>query len=290
MVVVAVDIGGSKIKATIVSSNLTVDYSLEVPTLASKGKDVVLKTLVDAINVVLSKTKRKVSAIGISLPGVVKNNNVLFGGDVLGFLTNAPLQSLLKKKFKVPVMLANDADCFTLAESTFGAAKDYKKVLGIIWGSGVGSGIVVKTLNSSIILSGSELGHINIYDSFKKKSLSVESICGGLSVEKEYKKLTGEKLSMPEIYSSKNRHAKLLINRMIKSMAKAIAMGVQTIAPDIVVLGGGVSNLPVLTKLKSEVKKELIDVYAKSFNIKRFEIADDSGLYGAAIFALNKKS
>lgn len=286
MVVVAVDMGGSKIKAAIVSSNFTVDYSLEVPTNAFSGEKEVVRQLQETIGIVLSKTKKKVSAIGISMPGIIENDHFLFVGGTLNFLLKTPLKSILEKKFKLPIIIANDSDCFTLAESTFGAGKNYDKIFGIIWGSGIGSGLVLKTPQNTMIVSGSEIGHLNIHDDFKKKTLSVENCAGGLSVEKEYERLTGKKISMKEIYSSKDKIAKMLIDRMIKSIAKGISYAIQITNPEIVVLGGGVSNLPVLTRLKAEVKKNVMSLYAKKLNIKRFKISDDSGLYGAAILAL----
>jgi len=288
MVVVAVDMGGSKIKAAIVSSNLTVDYSLEIPTLASKGKKELIKRLQELISIVLSNTKKKVSAISISMPGIIVGGKIIYGGKTLHFLEGTSLQLILEKKFKLPVILSNDADCFALAESTFGAGEIYKKVLAIVWGSGVGGAFVCKIKNSSLIVSGTEIGHIKIYDDLKNKRLSVEDCAGGLSVEKEYKKLTGKNFSVKEIYYSKDKTAKLLVKRMIVSMAKAISAGIQTLNPDIVIIGGGVSNLPIIKQLTIEIKKEVLEVYSKKLKIKKFKIADDSGLYGAAIIALGK--
>lgn len=289
MVVIAVDMGASKIKGALVTSNLDVLYSLEVPTQSSKGKNAVIDNLTNCILTISKLTKRKISSIGLSMPGIIENGVVTFGGKTLYFLAGFKVKKTLEAKFKVPVHVINDADSFALAESSFGAGKNYDKVLGIIWGSGVGGGIVVKTKASSIIISGTEIGHIKIYDSLSKKRLFVEDCAGGLSVEKKFKNLTGKSASIREIYSSKDKYAKLLVNRMISSIAKAIAVAIQTINPDVIVLGGGVSNLSILSKLKVEVKKEILDVNYKKLNIKRFEISDDSGIFGAAIIALNKK-
>lgn len=289
MVVIAVDMGGSKIKAALVNSDLSVDYSLKTPTNSSKGKKVVLDSLTNSIDLLISKTKKRISAIGISMPGIILDGKVVYGGKTLYFLEGTFLQLILEKKFHIPVILANDADCFALAESTFGAGKNYKKVLSIIWGSGVGGGFVCKLKNSSFIVSGTEIGHVKIYDRLKNKRLFVEDCAGGLSVEKEYKKLTGKLVSVKDIYYSKDKTAKLLIKRMIASMAKAISTGIQTLNPDIVILGGGVSNLPIIKQLISEIKKEVLNIYSKKLIIRRFKIADYSGLYGAAILALGKK-
>lgn len=289
MVVLAVDMGGSKIKVALVTSSMDVLYVLEVPTNASKGREFVVDALIDACRVVLSQAKRKVSAIGVSLTGVVVDNNLGFNAGVLKFLSGYPLHALLEKTFSLPVVFANDADCFALAESSFGAGQGSKKVLGVIWGSGLGSGVVMNNDSTAFLLANSELGALPVIDPESGKQVLSGDLCAGLAVQHKYFLKTGKKKSMKEIYASSDRVAKSLVKTMVSALAKTLASAIVMISPDVIILGGGVSQLPVLQVLKKEVKTFLPKGYPNNYVIKRFGISDDAGLFGAAILALQQK-
>ena len=128
-----------------------------------------------------------------------------------------------------------------------------------------------------------ELGHIPLVDKNGKLS-TLEKLASGSYVESAYKKKTGKTASMREIFLS--RDGKPFIKEMVNSLGRGLAIAVDMLKPDVIVLGGGVSNLPILKDVEVVIKKHALPSHTKGLKVKRFGISDDSGLYGAALLAL----
>ena len=293
--IIATDIGGSKIKTVLLNKDLDILDEVTIKTNASKGKKEVINNLIKSIKIIKdnyktikdnSETKRniKIKSIGISVPGIIKDGKIIFGGKTLHFLKNTDLKKIIEKEFKITTKLINDADAFTLAESILGIGQDYKKICGLIWGSGIGSSLIIKTeKDKPIIISGSEIGHIKL-----TTKESIEDIAGGLSVEKKYFKLTKTNKTLKEIYNQKDKLSKQLIKEMIKGMVQTIIISIQAYNPEIILIGGGVTKIPLIKELKNEVRKNLEEEYAKKTIIKKYSISTDAGIFGAGIIALQK--
>lgn len=277
MNVIALDIGGSKIKAAVVNSKLFIKRSVRVPTPKNK------KDFFNHINTIILSLKNKdVKSIGVSIPGIVdKKGKLIFAGNALKFLVGTNIKNWFSR-FKLPVHIENDAQCFTIAESFFGAAKNSDRTLGIIWGTGIGSGYVNGDPSLGSVM---ELGHIPLTD--KNGELStLEKLASGSYVEKAYKKKTKKSSDMKNIYLSKD--GKPFIKEMVNNLGRGLAIAVDMLKPDTIVLGGGVSNLPIIKDVEAVIKKHALPTHSKNLKVKRFGIADDSGLYGAALLALKK--
>jgi len=291
MVFLVLDIGGTKIKAASLDKKLNFIYVSEIKTHPEKGKkyflDSVLKIIEEVITSTKKSTKRSFDLLGISMPGIISDGKILFPGQNLPFLKNFRIKDFLEKKVGLKTRIINDADAFTIAESYLGNGQDYNKILGIVIGSGLGSSIVLKTkFGKDILIKGSELGQIKIFDEEEKKTLSLEALVGGRFLEKTYFKKTGKKKTLKEIFYSNDLIAKQLVKKMIKYSAKGISYAINLYGPEIVVLGGGISNLPFLKILKNEISKLVINTYSKT-PLRRFSISDDEGLLGIAILLLN---
>lgn len=297
MTIIALDVGGTKIKGALVEKNLSIVKSLRVPSFATKGKSAVLKQLSLVIESLLPQ-KKKLTAIGVSFPGFCDaNGKVLFAGNALSSFVGFNLQSFLEKKFSVPVIIENDANCFTLAESYYGAGKNKNIVLGIIWGSGIGSGLVIKnqrtvhqklngTTSHSVMYEGAsggamELGHIPLLMN-DGKTKTLEELIGGAYLIKKHKVH-----DVTELYH-KDKKA---IKEVFKRFAQGLAIAINITNPDVVVIGGGVSKLPAsaFKEILSLTKKYALPTHTKNLQIKKFEISDDAGLLGVAIIALKMK-
>ncbi len=275
MDVIALDIGGSKIKAAILTNGLKIKKSVRVST--PKTKAAFLKRVEVIVSSLMSKQVRR---IGISLPGLVsESGRITFGGTALSFLVGMNIKKFFSR-FSVPVVIENDAQCFTLAESFFGAAKGYTRALGIIWGTGIGSGYVNGDPSIGSIM---EIGHIPLLDVNGNLS-TLEKLASGLSIERAYKKATGKHKLVHEIYLSKD--GKKFIHQAIDALGRGLAIAIDMLKPDVIVLGGGVSNLPVVKDVEKIVKRRALPTHTKHLKIKRFAISDDAGLYGAALLAL----
>ncbi len=292
MAIIVLDIGGTKIRTVSFNKKLQMLYSLEIPTEANKGKEQVLKNILKSIDFVMQETrkstKESINRLGLSMPGIIKDGKIIFPGKSLSFFKDFRIKNYLENKSGLETIVFNDADSFLVAETLFGN-HPYKKLLGIIVGSGLGSSMIVrKNINSKelILIKGSELGHIKIYDEENKKYVILESLVGGKFIEKEYYKLTKKHKNLKEIYLSKEKIAKKLINKMIKYLALGLSYVINIYGPEVVVLGGGVINLPIIKQLNSFVSKLVIPIYSK-VKIKRYSIEDDEGIFGIASLTSN---
>ncbi len=294
MAVIAIDIGGTKIKAALVNTNYQILKSIKVPTRKQKGRAYVLATI-DLFIESLLQSKDNITGIGISAPGIFSSEGkYLFAGGALSFLVGTNIKLRLEKKFKLPVVLANDADCFTLAESSLGSFSKAKKILGIIWGSGLGAGAASKSGKHSwkLLDVPLEIGHTFVVHPKTKKLVKRETLVGGMYLLKQYNKLSKEKAAtVADIYSSSNKHAKQIMNTAIDELGKVLGNLTTTFQPDIIVLGGGVSQLPkpVYIRLTTLLKKYSLPACSKGVQLKKYSIANDAGLLGAAILASKKR-
>lgn len=286
MAVIAIDIGGTKMKAGLVSNDYSLLSSFQIPSLPKKGKSHFLSNLKSLISSLISGSKHKITAIGISIPGYVNDSGKLVDvGNTLSFLSGFPLKSYLEKVFSLPVIIENDANCFVLAESNIGESKVYSKVIGVIWGSGIGAGF---SIDGSLQPFPMEFGHNKVL--FENKFVDLELVSGGVYMEKNYHKISKNKLSVSQIYSSKDPIAKKIMSDSIEYLGREISSLVNIFNPDVVVLGGGVSQLPltVYKKLLTQIKKNSLPAHLKKFKLLRYSISDDAGVLGAGIIALKK--
>lgn len=298
---IAFDVGGTKISAAIVDDKGKLTNHIRAPIISNK-KD--LLTRLDSMIIELRANNPKLEGIAISIPGFVdKSGVILFGGGNLTCLENFNLKKYLEKKNKLPVFIENDANCFTLAESKFGIGKNYDVVLGIIWGTGIGSGLVYEgKLFKGAHGVASEVGHIVIDSTIKSDFIChcgfkgcVESFSGGKSISRRFYSLTKKDLTTSEILKSKDPFAMKVTKEAIDSLAKGLVIAINLYDPSCIVLGGGISKSSVniyhvLQKTVNKLLAEGIGKYVKR-NIKIFKhtFFDDAGLVGASILLFQRR-
>jgi glucokinase len=277
MVVLGVDIGGTKVAAAAVLASAQVKHKVVLKTPREGTADEVIQVIIDACSQVLAKSK--CSAIAVALPGFTENGAIVFAGRTLRMLVDTNLKRVLEKKFSLPVSVFNDADCFAVAEHLASNATPTELTLGVIWGSGVGFGLVQGSKKNLIFPVGSriELGHQPF------GTLTIEQCAGGASLENRYFHMTGKKITLKQLYTMRKSDvlAGQFIERMIEAMIVSLTTAILSFAPDYIVLGGSVSKLPVLKHLQREVQKKLPEGISAP-PIKRFTLGHDAGLVGAA--------
>ena len=205
-----------------------------------------------------------------------------------------PIQKDLSKTLGKTILIQNDANCFALAETLLGSVKDQypnaKNVFGIIIGTGVGGGVIIdgKTLYGSQGIGG-EWGHTIVTDNGDKcycgKRGCVETVISGRALQIYYNKISGKKLKFEEIYAKKNSDddAKKTLKRLIKYFGKGLSNVVNIIDPEVIVLGGGLSNIDELyTEGYNELKKYVFNPTFKTPLLKP-KLGDSAGVYGAAL-------
>jgi len=294
--ILGIDLGGTKIEGIILKSDkepIEIER-LRINTEEDKGYKQIINNIKRLVDTLENKVNYKFKKIGIGTPGTLDPETQLLKNSNLQSLNNKSIKNDLENLLSKKVNIENDANCFALAETKFGAVKDQmphaKIVFGIIMGTGVGGGIIVdnKTLYGKQGIGG-EWGHTIIKDDgemcYCGKKGCVESIISGRALQKYYTSLSGKKLPFKEIYKNieTDSNAKKTLKRMITYFGKGLSNVVNIIDPDIIVLGGGLSNTNELyDQGYEELKKYVFNPTFKTKIIKP-KLGDSAGVYGAAL-------
>ncbi len=294
-----VDLGGTKIEGAVVDAPKGKDVKilerLRLPTEASLGYDHILRQIQKLLALLSEKTGHRIGQLGIGTPGIIDNRTKLIKNSNTLALIGRPMQADLERLLGVPVRMANDANCFALAETHHGIVPELSKnpevVFGIIMGTGVGSGIVVngRVVNGMHGIGG-EWGH-NVLEAsgeacYCGKRGCVETFISGPALERYFQKIGGEKLPMPEIYrrfEQGERLAVQTVNRLVHYFGMAVGTIMNIIDPEIIVLGGGLGNLDILySQGREEVKKYMFN-YELNTPFVKPKLGDSAGVIGAAL-------
>ena len=291
-----IDLGGTKIEGVVLNENHMVLTRERIPTEASKGMPHIISQIQKLLGILSEEVGEKPKELGIGTPGSVDPSTGLLKGSNSQAINNQPFHQELEKALGIPVKIANDANCFALAEATMGAVLDTdlnaKVVFGVIMGTGCGGGIVLngKALNGRHGISG-EWGHTLLDESggpcYCGKVGCTETIIAGPSLERYYFEQTGKKRSLKDIYADYKSDidpvATKTIDRLIHFFGIGLSNVINTLDPDVIVLGGGVSNLDVLyTRGVESVRK---NVFNPTFTtpIIQPKLGDSAGVFGAAL-------
>jgi predicted NBD/HSP70 family sugar kinase len=233
--------------------------------------------------------------LGIATPGTLDPGLGLMKNSNTTSLNGRSLKKDLEEILKMEVRMANDANCFALAEANMGAAKEKypnaKVVFGVIMGTGVGGGVVVdgKVINGLQGIGG-EWGH-NFLDAsggpcYCGKSGCVEQVMSGPALEKYYASISGQHKSMREVYTlykeGTDPFATETIERLVHFFGLALSVVVNILDPDVIVIGGGVGNIDIIysegrTSLGKYIFNNRLDT-----PILKPKLGDSAGVFGAA--------
>ena len=294
--ILGIDLGGTKIEGIILKSDkepIEIER-LRINTEEDKGYNQIINNIKKLVDTLENKVNYKFKKIGIGTPGTLDPETQLLKNSNSQNLNNKSIKSDLENLLCKKVNIENDANCFALAETKFGAVKDQmphaKIVFGVIIGTGVGGGIII---DNKILYGkqgiGGEWGHTIIKDDgemcYCGKKGCVESVISGRALQKYYTSLSGKKLSFKDIYKNieTDLNAKKTLKRMITYFGKGLSNVVNIIDPDIIVLGGGLSNTNELyDQGYQELKKYVFNPTFKTKIIKP-KLGDSAGVYGAAL-------
>ena len=285
---IGIDLGGTKTEGILLDEKLEVIERKRLPTNQQEGYSSIVNLIKNLVDDLKQKTDDSVS-IGICTPGalskqsgVIKNSNTqcLIGKDIKNDLEN-----VLKQK----VSIENDANCFTLAESKLGSAKNFDMVFGVIMGTGVGGGIVIKEQihNGRTNIAG-EWGHHCIKPEgnscYCGKKGCVETYLSGPALEKRWNDLSGKRQTISEILQNSDESMfATWKNELLENFALALGNVIDILDPDAIVLGGGLSNIPFLydegqSYVHQQVFTDQIDT-----PILKNKLGDSAGVFGACM-------
>ena len=293
-----IDLGGTKIEGAILESreNPVPIARQRIPTEAAKGYEHIIDQVAKLVDQLSAQTGIRPESIGIAHPGTLDPITGTMKNANTTALNGKPFDKDLEKRLGVPVRLANDANCFAVAEALMGAVPDVlpdaEVVFGVILGTGVGGGLVVrrKVINGRQGIAG-EWGHNFLDESggpcYCGKTGCVETVFSGPALEKFYASLTGETRRLPDIAAraeaGNDPAARQTIDRLIQFFGKAIAVIINIVDPDAIVLGGGVGNIDRLyTDGVAEARKHLFNTRIDTVFLKP-KLGDSAGVFGAAL-------
>lgn len=297
MAIWGIDLGGTKIEGVIIESkeNTNVLLRKRIETEANQGYDHILSRIQMLITQMSKESGIKPERLGIGTPGTLDPHSQTLKNSNTVALNGKPFRSDLESKLGIPVEIANDANCFALAETIMGSVSEQmpqaKVTFGVIMGSGVGGGVVV---NGQVINGrhgiGGEWGHNFLDESggtcYCGKVGCVETVLAGKSLERYYKEQTGQFKKLKDIYGDYQKEsdpvATKTIDRLITNFGKAMAVVINILDPDAIMLGGGVGNIDLLyTKGVAEVKKHVFNPTLNTVFLKP-ALGDSAGVFGAA--------
>ena len=290
---IGIDLGGTKIEGLVLGSDGVEMARKRIAT--PRSYDGTLDAIVDLV-ADLEAEAGGIASVGLGLPstispatGMVKNANSTW-------LIGRPLDEDLAQRLRRPVRLSNDANCFALSEAADGAGRGASVVFGVILGTGVGGGIVVqgRVLEGAQRVAG-EWGHNPIPwpqdgerpgpSCYCGKRGCIETYLSGPGMEHDHRAATGHTRTTHEIaagISSGDTDALATFSRYVDRLARGLATVVNVVDPDVVVLGGGMSNLPGLASAARSALPTWVFTDEVLTRVVVNQHGDSSGVRGAA--------
>jgi len=285
---IGIDLGGTKIEGILLDEKYDTIQRKRIETHQENGYDSIVKSIISLVNELKEKTSEEIT-VGMCTPGVTNANSGLIKNSNTQCLIGMPLKNDIENILGYEIAMENDANCFALSESVLGSAKGYDVVFGVIMGTGVGGGIVInETLHKGRTNIAGEWGHHTLYpngnECYCGKQGCVETYISGPALEKRWFEITGKKESLQSIVQDlSDEKAKQWKKEFLENFGTSLANVIDILDPDIIILGGGVSNIPFLY---DQGKKAVYDkVFSDSIEtpILKNSLGDSAGVFGACI-------
>jgi fructokinase len=293
---VGVDLGGTKIEALALSPSGEERVRVRAPTPRGdyEGTLDAIVSLVKACTEGLPASD--IAGVGVGIPGSLSPRTELVRNANSTWLNGRPLHRDLQARLQWPAVIENDANCFALSEAADGAAQGCRAVFGVILGTGVGGGLVIdgrSQLGHNAV--GGEWGHNPLpwpdpeeYPGpvcYCGKRGCIETFLCGPALERQFLELTGRALdakAIAEKAADGESAARTALAAYSRRLAKALATVINIADPDIIVFGGGLSNISVLIKDAAAQLPEWVfsDCFNTPLAVNKW--GDSSGVRGAA--------
>jgi fructokinase len=282
-----VDFGGTKIEGALLDSKGEILTRQRVPNPGDYSSAV--RAMADLVAQIESETGRRAATIGVAMPGSLSPATGLVRNANSVWLNGKPFLEDLKAALKRPVRVENDANCFALSEAVDGAAAGGRVVFGVILGTGCGGGVVVeRKVISGVNGIGGEWGHTPLPWA-RADETPVRDWCGRWGCLEQWISGTGFKRwagvsarEADEKAQAGDPQARVLLDLLADRVARSLAIVIDIIDPDIIVFGGGVSNIKSL--YPSVHGKLLAHIFSDVLHTKLVQNmhGDSSGVRGAA--------
>jgi fructokinase len=291
---IGIDLGGTKTEIVALSNDGNVLARYRNPT-PRNDYLATLKNIVSLINQV-EKELNETTTVGIATPGAIIEATGLLRNSNSVWLNDKPLLTDLQDMLNRPIKTANDANCFALSEAIDGAAANADIVFGVIVGTGTGAGIVInrQILTGANSISG-EWGHnpmpwpdseeIPGPTCYCGKQGCIETFLSGPGLEYDHLNACGEKFAADQIATRAEQghiECEASLKRYEQRMARALASVINILDPDIIVLGGGLSNMKRLYENVPTLWQQWVFSDKVTTQLVAPRHGDSSGVRGAA--------
>lgn len=291
---IGIDLGGTKTEVVALDPSGNVVAQERVPTV--KGSYPATIKTISGLVVRTENFIGKTCTVGIGIPGATSRDTGLVKNANSTWLIGKPFQKDLEEVLERPIRLQNDANCFAVSEAVDGAGKDAELLFGVIIGTGVGAGIAFRreSLEGRNAIAG-EWGHNPLPAQLDDERPGAACYCGrhgcietflsGPAFERQYLEAGGEAASGREIAAlaaAGNPLADAVLRKYEERLARALAYVINILDPDVIVLGGGLSNIDRLYDTVPSLWEP--HVFSNSIRTKLSppKHGDSSGVRGAA--------
>ncbi|WP_066895118.1 ROK family protein [Clostridium nigeriense] len=298
-----IDIGGTEVKIGVVTGAGDIIKTDNFSVNFDNYKTPIIETVLKSLDIFINKNNLDLSTIlgiGISATGQIDTYNGTVAGTA-GHIDNwigTPIKNILKEKYSLPVSVANDANCAVIGEYWRGSAMGCSNVIMITVGTGIGGGIISngKLLSGKIGIAG-ELGHFPINITGKKCS------CGNIGCYEKYASTTALVNNVKDLLKSNanidinningkfifeqinlgNADIKKIVDKWIESIAMGLVGLIHIFNPELVIIGGGVSNQEELfiTPLRNKIFELIMPSFKNGLKISSASLGNNAGLCGA---------
>lgn len=295
MIRVGVDLGGTKVEAVALGPDGDVLARERLPTPRHDYGGIVA-TIATLVGRVEQTAGGRAGGVGIGIPGSFSPATGFVRNANTTILIGKPLDRDLESALGRPVRIENDANCFALAEAVAGAGQGHRMVIGLILGTGAGSGIVCDgRVHVGPNRIAGEWGHTPLPLPADDERPGPACYCGrhgclevwisGTGLEEDHRRVTGEEAAAPAIAAraeAGDAAARATLARHLYRLGRGLSTIVNILDPDAIVLGGGLSNLGHLYRELREATRP--HVFSDCFDtpILKNRLGDSAGVIGAA--------
>ena len=292
---IGVDLGGTKIEAVVLASNGDIVGQARRAT-PREDYDATIEAITDLVSEVEMQAGARAPTVGIGIPGAISPATGLIKNANSTWLIGQPLREDLEAGTAKRVRLANDANCFALSEAVDGAGQGAASVFGVILGTGVGGGIVIDgRIHGGRNLIAGEWGHNPLPwpdvlewpgpDCYCGRSGCIETFLSGPGLAADHARVNGGDLTGEAVVAAAqagDEATQATLQRYERRFAKALTAMINLLDPEVIVLGGGLSNIEQLYRNVPAALEEFAFSDRLSVNLRRARHGDASGVRGAA--------
>lgn len=290
---IGIDMGGTKIEGIALGDDGAELWRKRVPTPQGNYSGTIAAVVELVANA--GEVVGTIDSIGVGTPGSSNPQSGLHRNANSTCLNGRPFENDLSEALGRSCTMANDANCFALSEAVDGSGSDGRIVFGVILGTGCGGGVVFdKKVVAGHNLVAGEWGHTALprrggaawkpRPCYCGREDCLEQYLSGSAIEAEFKALTGETatVTVTGLTTFDHPEAAACLERFKDRLARSLAMVVDIIDPDVIVLGGGVSNLNGLAEETESRLPEHVFSDASTTAVRIAKHGDSSGVRGAA--------